>query len=75
MDLTFDDGVIPSVLAMLGAQQTLQLMADTAAETYHYEMREWIDAGKAFTPRTGHLDQLMGWRSAGQGESVIYAAC
>ena len=43
------------------------------AETYFEAMHDYIDAGKAFTPRTGNLQQSLGLRPEGKAGALIYA--
>lgn len=46
------------------------LGAKRAAEDYEQAIRDTIRAGSAFTPRSGHLEQSIGWRPDGDGAEV-----
>lgn len=44
-----------------------------AAERYTEDIHDWIKAGRAFTPSTGHLQQSIGWRPEGRDSAVVFA--
>lgn len=44
------------------------------AETYVEDIHDWIVAGRAFTPRTGHLEQSISWRPLPNGAEVYAQA-
>lgn len=44
-----------------------------AAERYTEDIHDWIEAGRSFTPRTGHLQQSIGWRPEGRDGAVVFA--
>jgi len=44
-----------------------------SAERYVTMMHDYIDAGKAFTPRTGHLQRTIGWRMESENSAVVFA--
>lgn len=43
-----------------------------AAERYTEEIHNHIDAGKSFTPRTGFLQQSIGWRPLGKNKAKVF---
>jgi len=59
---------LPGVL-----EKARRLAAYRMAETYVDEVLDYITASKPFTPRTGHLEQSIGWRPEGDG-AVVFAA-
>lgn len=44
------------------------------AETYVEDIHDWIGAGRAFRPRTGHLEQSISWRPLPNGAEVYAQA-
>ncbi len=54
IEITGLDSVLES-LGKLTDQDTLDLVAFASADSYRDDMLTWIDAGKAFTNRTGRL--------------------
>jgi hypothetical protein len=50
------------------------LGAKRVAEDYVEAIRDWIDAGRSFTPRTGRLEQETGWRPTAEGAEVFSQA-
>ena len=44
-----------------------------AAERYTQEIDKYIDAGKSFTPRTGFLQNSIGWRLLGKYQAKVFA--
>ncbi|TAN52010.1 MAG: hypothetical protein EPN21_05090 [Methylococcaceae bacterium] len=48
-----DLGDARSVLRALAADETAQLIANAAGESYRDDTLDWIAAGKSFTPRNG----------------------
>lgn len=73
INITLDLGNVPSVLAALADQRHTQAVVNAAAESYVDDMHDWIDGGRAFTPRSGQLQQATNWRPAGNGTAEIYA--
>lgn len=73
LSITLDLGKAPSVLAALADQRNAQLVANAAAESYVDDTLDYIAAGKAFTPRTGQLEQSINWTAAGNGSAEVFA--
>ncbi|WP_020160522.1 hypothetical protein [Methylobacter marinus] len=73
INITLDLGEAPSVLAALSHPALAQQLVNVAAESYVDDMHDWIDAGRAFTPREGQLQQSINWHPLGNGAAVIYA--
>jgi hypothetical protein len=44
-----------------------------AAETYVEDIHDWIDAGRAFTPRTGNLQRSITWYMSPDNSARIIA--
>jgi len=44
-----------------------------AAERYTEMIHDWIDQGRAFTPRTGILQGSISWRPDGEDKAVVFA--
>ncbi len=44
-----------------------------AAETYTKEIHDWIDTGRAFTPRTGNLQRSITWYMSTENSARIIA--
>lgn len=53
-------------------RQATLLAAARGAETYVDMIHDWIGAGRAFTPRTGLLEQSIGWHPTADG-AVVFA--
>jgi len=47
------------------------LGAKRAAESWVDDTQDWIAGGKSFTPRTGQLEQSIGWRPTNRGAEVF----
>lgn len=47
------------------------LGAKRAAESWVDDIFDWIGAGKSFTPRTGQLEQSIGWTPLNNGAEVF----
>lgn len=73
IELGFDLGDAPSVLAELADPKMRGLVVAAGAETYVSEIHDWIDEGKAFTPREGQLQNSVNWRPDGSEAVEIYA--
>lgn len=73
LSLALDLGNVPSVLAALADERNAQAVVNAAAESLVDDMHDWIEAGHAFTPRTGHLQQSINWLPAGNGVAHVYA--
>lgn len=45
-----------------------------AAESWTFDVRDWIHAGRAFTPRTGYLENSINWRfDPSARKAMVYA--
>ena len=53
--------------------RALRKALKAGAETYTKEIHETIDSGKAFTPRTGNLQNSIGWRAESDTKAVVFA--
>lgn len=73
LTISLDLNNIPSVLAALADPRNAQLAANAAAESFVDDVHDYIDAGKAFEPHTGQLQQSINWHPDGNGSAVIYA--
>jgi len=73
INIKLDLGDAPSVLAAFANQSSVQKVVNAAAESYVDDIHDFIDAGHAFTPRTGQLQQATNWRPTGNGTAEIYA--
>ena len=71
--ISLDLGKVPSVLAALADQANAQAVVNAAAEAFVKDTHEWIKSGNAFTPRTGRLEQSIGWHPNGDGSADVYA--
>ncbi len=73
--ITFDLGHVPSVLAALRNPGNVQRVANAMAESYDTDTRDWIQAGRGFTPRHGGagLEGSIGWHPNGNGSATVYA--
>ena len=54
-------------------QRAVSRAVKAAAERYTEMIHDWIDQGKAFTPRTGILQQSISWRAAGKDKALVFA--
>jgi hypothetical protein len=73
ISISIDPGNTPSVLEALRDTRNAQLVANAAAESYVDDTHDWIDAGHAFKPRTGQLQQAINWHPGGNGSAEVYA--
>lgn len=74
LDIRFDLGNTPSVLAALSDPGNAQRIANAAAESYNDDIHEWIRAGRGFTPRqAGGLEQSINWHPNGDGSATVHA--
>jgi hypothetical protein len=73
VNLDLDLGDVPSVLAAMSDPTLAQQLVNAGAESYVDDMLDWIDAGRGFTPREGHLQQSINWHPLSNGSAVIYA--
>lgn len=67
----------PALARLTGQPQALVrraglLAAKRAAESWTDDIFDWIRAGRAFTPRTGALEQGIGWRATPDG-ALVYS--
>jgi len=45
-----------------------------AAESWTFDVRDWIHSGRAFTPRTGYLENSINWRfDPSARKAIVYA--
>lgn len=72
MQITLDLGNIPSVLAVFSDPRLAQGIVNAAAERYTDDTHDWIDAGHGFTPRSGQLQQSIGWHPNGNGVATVF---
>ncbi|WP_024296647.1 HK97 gp10 family phage protein [Methylomicrobium lacus] len=70
-----DLGRIPSVLQALADPALVDKAVNAAAESFNDDIHDWINSGRAFTPRSrgGGLEQNINWRPAGSGVAEVYA--
>jgi len=54
-------------------KQALALALEAGAEKYTNMIHDHIDQGKAFTPRTGHLQGSVGFRMKSENVAVVFA--
>lgn len=71
VSISLDLGQVPSVLAALASPEIAARAAKAAAESYTDDIHDWIDAGSAFTPRLGQLQQSINWRPLAGGAEVF----
>ena len=53
--------------------KALARASKAGAEEYTEAIHSWIAAGKAFTPRTGTLENSIGWRGASGRAAEVFA--
>ena len=70
--VSLDLGDTPSVLRALADPRLAGKAAKAAAEAFTDETLDWIAAGRAFTSRTGILEQSIGWRPTGLNAAEVY---
>lgn len=70
--IAIDLGNAPSVLAAFSDPALRDQLVKVGAESYVNEMLDWIDEGKAFTSRSGILEQSIGWNFVGDGNAEVY---
>lgn len=51
----------------------IQRAVNAAAESWVDDTLNYIQQGRAFTPREGHLEQSIGWHGNGNGSATVYA--
>jgi hypothetical protein len=52
---------LPQILQANAVEKSFRRAIMIAAETYTREIHDWIDAGRAFRPRTGNLQRSITW--------------
>ncbi len=52
---------LPQILQQDAVEKSLRRAIMIAAETYVRDIHDWIDSGRAFTPRTGNLQRSITW--------------
>jgi hypothetical protein len=72
VSISLDLGQVPSVLLALASPGVAVRAAKVAAQRYNDDVHDWIDAGSAFTPRLGQLQQSINWQPLADG-AVVYA--
>lgn len=73
ISITLDVGNVSSVLAAFSHPQLAQRIVNAVAESYTGDTLDWIQAGHAFTTRTGQLEQSIDWHPNGNGSSTVFA--
>jgi len=63
---------VPSVLQALANERVAQDAVNAMAESYLDDTLNWIKAGRAFTTRTGQLEQSIGVRYLLGGGAEVY---
>ncbi len=72
LNIEFDLGHAPSVLAALRNPANAQHIANAAAERFVDDVHDWIAAGHGFTPRNGGgLEQAINWRPLSGGAAEV----
>jgi hypothetical protein len=64
---------LPQILQQDTAKKSLRRAVMIAAETYVRDIHDWIDAGRAFKPRTGNLQRSITWYMATENSARIIA--
>lgn len=54
--------------------KALRRASKAGAEEYTGAIHDWIAAGKAFTPRTGTLENSIGWRGVSGRAAEVFAS-
>jgi len=70
MAFDLDLGTVPSVLRALQDPALAARAAKAMAQRYTSDIHDWIDAGRAFTPREGLLQGSVNWRPTPDGGEV-----
>ncbi len=63
----------PEVLKEAMIKKAVKVALERGTEKYLRMIHEYIDSGKSFTPRTGHLQRNIGYREKGNFVYEIYA--
>jgi hypothetical protein len=64
---------LPQILQANAIEKSLRRAIMIAAETYVKDIHDWIDAGRAFKPRTGNLQRSITWYMATDTSARIIA--
>jgi hypothetical protein len=64
---------LPQILQQDAVEKSLRRAVMIAAETYVKDIHDWIDSGRAFTPRTGNLQRSITWYMATENSARIIA--
>ena len=64
---------LPQILQQDAVEKSLRRALMIAAETYVRDIHDWIDSGRAFTPRTGNLQRSITWYMATENSARIIA--
>ena len=75
VSIELEGGALGRLRRVEGAMERAGLLAAyRAAETYHEAIRDWIDAGRSFKPRSGQLEQSIDWIPVRDGAEVYAQA-
>ncbi len=64
---------LPKILQEGVVEKSLRRALMIAAETYVRDIHDWIDSGRAFTPRTGNLQRSITWYISTENSARIIA--
>jgi len=64
---------LPQILQQGAVEKSLRRAAMIAAEAYTKDIHDWIDSGRAFTPRTGNLQRSITWYMSTENSARIIA--
>jgi hypothetical protein len=64
---------LPQILQQNAVEKSLRRAIMIAAEMYVRDVHDWIDAGRAFKPRTGNLQRSITWYMATENSARIIA--
>jgi hypothetical protein len=64
---------LPQILQQGVVEKNLRRAMMIAAETYVKDIHDWIDSGRAFTPRTGNLQRSITWYMPTENSARIIA--
>jgi hypothetical protein len=64
---------LPQILQQGAVEKSLRRAIMIAAETYVKDIHDWIDSGRAFTPRTGNLQRSITWYMSTENSARIIA--
>jgi len=64
---------LPQILQANAVEKSLRRAAMIAAETYVRDIHDWVDAERAFRPRTGNLQRSITWYMSAENSARIIA--